>query len=190
MQLGEGWRDSLASLFWKMHMKCVKTLSPVYHIAAEEWCQCHMFQRFTEAFWKVTYAPANAHYLLWQRDTDALWAPNVKWQRVSEDVLLGWRLNIWCDVASLCRGSFSLCFRYSPNFSVMKSSFSSRVKCSFCGCQSQDPTVLLLSLMWKLAGESYFCESERNNNIFHHPCLLTAFVPLIQRWTTSLRDEQ
>lgn len=171
MQLGEGWWDSLAvdlaSLFWKMHMKCVKTLSSVYHVAAEEWCQCHMFQRVKEAFWKVTYAPANAHYLLWQRDTDALWAPNVKWQRVSEDVLLGWRVNIWCDVSSLCRGSFSFCFRYSLNFSVMKSSFSSRVKCSFCGRQSvQDPTVLLLSLMWKLAGESYFCESEITTTSF------------------------
>lgn len=48
-----------------------------------------MFQRVTEAFWKVAYAPANAHYVLWQRDTDALWAPNVKWQRISVDVQLG-----------------------------------------------------------------------------------------------------
>lgn len=47
-----------------------------------------MFQRVREAFCKVAYAPANAHYLLWQRDTDALWAPNVKWQRISVDIQL------------------------------------------------------------------------------------------------------
>lgn len=92
------------------------------------------------------------------------------------------------------QGSFSLCFKHSLNFSVIKSSFSSRVKCIFCGRQSlQDPTVLLPSLMWKLAGESYFCESEITATSFSihvYFLLSTAYVPLIQKWIISSKDEQ
>lgn len=42
-----------------------------------------MFERATEAFWKVTYAAAAAHNLLKRRDTDVLWASDAVSENLS-----------------------------------------------------------------------------------------------------------